>query len=170
MSGVDVAELEKRLRRLEDDRAIRDLKARYLRAADLKDPDAMADTFIAKGAVIAFEGFPRFDDRAPFIEIYRTLGCAPGIFDIHHGGNGVIRFEDEDRASGLWSLVFHNINLADRTLTQFGVEYDDLYVRENDEWRIACTTSRRKSALIQKIDETGAPLVTAMGDAPENFG
>lgn len=34
--------IEERLQRLEDDRAIRDLKARYLRACDSKDPDPFA--------------------------------------------------------------------------------------------------------------------------------
>ena len=161
--------IEERLRKLEDDRAIRDLKARYLRACDAKDPDGIAATLLPE-ALIAYEGFPEFRDRDAFIAIYRQFGCAPGVFDIHHGGNGVIAFDGPDRATGQWSLLFHNIALADRTITQFGVEYDDVYVRHESGWLIAETRSIRKSCLIHKVDESGKPLVVAMGEAPAQFG
>ena len=161
--------IEERLQRLEDDRAIRDLKARYLRACDAKDPDGIAATMIPD-ALIAYEGFPEFRDRDAFIAIYRQFGCAPGIFDIHHGGNGVISFESADRATGQWSLLFHNIALADRTITQFGVEYQDIYVRQSDGWLIAETRSTRKSCLIHRVDGNGHPLVVTMGEAPAQFG
>lgn len=161
---------EERLQRLEDDRAIRDLKARYLRACDTKDVEAVRDCLLPNGAVIVFDGFPPFDDRDAFVAVYRELGCVPGIFDIHHGANGVIRFDGPDRASGQWSLLFHNINLAGRTLTQMGVEYDDRYVRHDGRWWIAETRSRRLSCLIHTVDDAGHPSVIVMGEAPENFG
>lgn len=162
--------LEERLQRLEDDRAIRDLKARYLRACDTKDPDTVLDTLAPKGAVIAYEGFPPFDNREDFVAIYRQMGCTPDIFDIHHGANGIITFESATRARGQWSLYFHNINLAGRTLTQMGVEYDDVYVKDGDRWWIAETRSRRTSCLIHSVDEDGAGTVVAMGEPPAAFG
>lgn len=162
--------LEHRLQRLEDDRAIRDLKARYLRACDVRDPAMVRDCLIPDGAVIAYDGFPAFDDREAFVEVYARMGCAPGVFDIHHGANGVIAFEGPDRATGQWSLLFHSINLASRTLTQMGVEYDDTYVKQGGRWWIAGTRSRRTSCLIHAVDEHGRPAVTVMGQAPEVFG
>ena len=165
-----MASIEQRLQRLEDDRAIRDLKARYLRACDIKDPEGVRDTLLPEGAVIAYEGFPPFHDRNDFVAIYAQMGCAPRIFDIHHGANGVISFETEDRARGQWSLLFHNINLASRTLTQMGVEYDDLYVRRDGRWWIAETRSRRLSCLIHSVDADGRATVAVMGEAPETFG
>lgn len=161
--------IEERLQRLEDDRTIRDLKARYLRAADLKDPAGMAET-LAQDALIAFEGFPEFRDRDSFIAIYRDLGCVAGIYDIHHAANGVISFDDAENAAGRWSLLFHNINLASRTLTQFGVEYVDRYIRHDGRWWIAETRSSRKSCVIQTVDAAGVPQVSVMGDAPAQFG
>lgn len=161
--------IEERLQRLEDDRTIRDLKARYLRAADLKDPAGMAET-LAPDALIAFEGFPEFRDRDSFIAIYRDLGCVAGIYDIHHAANGVISFDDAENAAGRWSLLFHNINLASRTLTQFGVEYVDRYIRHDGRWWIAETRSSRKSCIIQTVDAAGVPQVSVMGDAPAQFG
>jgi len=162
--------LEERLQRLEDDRAIRDLKARYLRACDTKDPDTVRDTLAPVGAVIAYEGFPPFNNREDFVAIYAQMGCAPGIYDMHHAAKGIITFESPTRAQGQWSLFFHNINLAGRTLTQMGVEYDDIYVKDAGRWWIAETRSRRTSCLIHGVDADGAATVTVMGDPPAAFG
>lgn len=164
------ASLEQRLQRLEDDRAIRDLKARYLRACDAKDPDTVRDCLFPEGAVIAYDGFPAFDSRDAFVAVYAAMGCAPGVFDIHHGANGVIGFDSPDRATGQWSLLFHSINLASRTLTQMGVEYDDAYVKQDGRWWISETRSRRLSCLIHAVDDAGRPRVTVMGEPPATFG
>ncbi|WP_340587227.1 nuclear transport factor 2 family protein [Erythrobacter alti] len=161
--------MEDRLRRIEHDRAIRDLKMRYLRSADAKDPDAMRDCF-APDAHIAFQGFPDFEDRDSFIDIYRELGCAPGIFDIHQGGTGIIEFYGATYATGWWPLYFHNINLAERTLTQLGVEYDDRYELREGRWWIVESRSRQKSCLIHSIDEDGISKAIAIGEAPGMFG
>jgi hypothetical protein len=162
--------IEERLQRLEDDRAIRDLKARYLRACDLKQPEAVRDTLLPDGAVIAYDGFPPFDNRDDFVAIYAQMGCSPGIYDIHHAANGILTFDSDTRATGLWSLYFHNINLASRTLTQMGVEYDDVYVKQDGRWWIAETRSRRLSCLIETVDAEGQARVTVMGEAPAAFG
>ncbi|MFM6950430.1 MAG: nuclear transport factor 2 family protein [Novosphingobium sp.] len=162
--------LEQRLQRLEDDRAIRDLKARYLRACDNKDPEMVRDSLLPDGATIAFDGFPTFTNRDDFVAIYAEMGCAPGVFDVHHGANGVVTFAGDDEARGQWSLLFHNINLTARTLTQLGVEYDDRYIKRDGRWWIAETRSRRVSCLIHSIDAQGRPTVSAMGEAPATFG
>jgi hypothetical protein len=162
--------LEQRLQRLEDDRAIRDLKARYLRACDAKDPETVRDCLLPEGAVIAYDGFPAFEGRDAFVAVYAEMGCAAGVFDIHHGANGVIAFDGLDRARGQWSLLFHNINLAARTLTQMGVEYEDVYLRQDGRWWIAETRSRRQSCLIHAVDAQGQPTVTVMGEPPATFG
>ncbi len=170
MHETELSILASRLQRLEDDRAIRDLKARYLRACDTQDPETVRDTLVPQGAIIAFEGFPRFEDRDGFVSIYAQMGCAPGIFDIHHGANGIIIFENDIRATGKWSLLFHNINLSSRTLTQMGVEYDDVYVKADGRWWIAETHSHRKSCVINSVDDAGQATVTVMGEAPAHFG
>jgi hypothetical protein len=163
-------EIEERLQKLEDDRAIRDLKARYLRACDTKDSETVRDCLLPKGAVIAYDGFPPFDNREDFVAVYAQMGCAPGIFDIHHGANGIVRFENENRATGQWSLFFHNINLGGKTLTQMGVEYDDIYVKQDGRWWIAETRSKRLSCLIHSVNEAGVATVAVMGEPPASFG
>jgi SnoaL-like domain len=162
--------IETRLQTLEDDRAIRDLKARYLRACDSKDPDTLRDTLLPNGAVVAYEGFPTFNDREDFIAIYQQMGCSPDVFDIHHGANGVITLDGPKKARGQWSLFFHTINLQARILMQMGVEYDDVYSKIDGRWWIAETRSRRLSCLIHTVDADGKPTVTVMGHAPARFG
>ena len=160
--------IEERLQRLEADRAIRDLKARYLRASDGKDPDTVREC-LTPDARIRYDGFPPFDNRDDFVAVYRQFGCAPGIFDIHHAANGVIAFDGAERARGQWALTFHNINLAERSITQFGIEYDDVYMREGGRWWIAETASRRKSVLIQTVDAEGNARVVALGESDAAF-
>ncbi|MEM8695981.1 MAG: nuclear transport factor 2 family protein [Pseudomonadota bacterium] len=167
MTDISLKELAERVAQLEDERAIRDLKARYLRACDLKDVDTVRDTLLPDGARIEFEGFPLFEDREPFVQVYNEMGCAPGIFDIHHAANGVIALTGADTAEGRWSLLYHNINLTERTLTQLGVEYADRYVRQDGRWWIAETRSWRNSMLVESFDETGARTITVAGEAPE---
>jgi hypothetical protein len=161
--------LEDRLTQLEDDRAIRDLKARYLRACDAKDVATLRETLLPEGAVIAFDGFPPLDGRDAFVGLYSQMACTPGVFDIHHGANGVITFDGADRALGHWSLLFHSINLANRTITQMGVEYEDHYVKQNGRWWIAETRSQRRSCLIQTVDAAGTLAITVMGEPPEIY-
>jgi hypothetical protein len=167
---MDIAALAARVQQLEDDRAIRDLKARYLRGCDLQDPEAVRDTLLPQGAVIAYDGFPAFDNRDAFVAVYAAMGCQPIIYDIHHGANGIITFDGADRATGRWSLYFHNINLGSRTLTQMGVEYDDVYVRSGGRWWIAETRTRRTSCLVESVAADGARTVVVMGDPPAAFG
>jgi hypothetical protein len=78
--------------------------------------------------------------------------------------------EHPRRAHGAWSLLFHSINLANRTLTLMGVEYDDLYVKQDGRWWIAETRSRRLSCLIHSVDERGSATVSSMGEPPAIFG
>lgn len=166
MNEISLNDLARRVQVLEDERAIRELKARYLRACDLKDVDGVRDTLLPEGAIIEFEGFPRFTDRDAFVAVYSEIGCAPGVYDIHHGANAAIAFDGEDSASGRWSLLFHNINLPARALTQMGVEYDDRYARRDGRWWIAETRSRRTSFLAQTVESDGSLRVVAMGQAP----
>ena len=170
MHETELSILASRLQRLEDDRDIRELKARYLRCCDLRDPEGVRATLKPVGAVIAYEGFPAFDNRDDFVAVFEQMGCQPGIYDIHHATNGVLNFESDSRATGQWSLHFQTIILANRSVTQMGVEYDDVYVKEDGRWWIAETRTRRTSFLGQTISDDGAPTIFALGVGPDVFG
>ena len=92
---MNIEALAARVQRLEDERAIRDLKARYLRCCDIKDADGVRDTLLPVGTVIDYEGFPPFADREAFVAIFSAMACAPGIHDMHHAANGVIEFDGD---------------------------------------------------------------------------
>jgi SnoaL-like domain len=162
--------LAARVAELEDREAIRQLKARYLRGCDLKQPDVVRDTLLPKGAVIAYEGFPPFDDREPFVEVFAAMGCQPGVYDIHHATNAEIAFIGPDEATGKWSLNFHSIVLAQRSVTHMGVEYEDRYLRQDGRWWIAETRSRRPYCHIEHIDDEGRSTTVALGDPPAVYG
>lgn len=165
-----LAALTVRVERLEAIDAIRQLKARYLRACDLKQPEVVRDTLLPDGAVIDFEGFPPFAGRDDFVALYAQMACQPGVHDMHHASNGEITLTGPDTAEGRWSLHFQTILLAPRQVITFGVEYDDRYVRRDGRWWIAETRSRRTGALVHQYDAAGVPVAVVMGEAPAAFG
>jgi SnoaL-like domain len=165
-----IAALTARVAALEDIEAIRQLKARYLRGCDLKQPDVVRDTLLPKGAIIAYEGFPPFADREPFVEIFAAMGCQPGVYDIHHATNSEITLTGANTASGKWSLNFHSIILAQRTVTHMGVEYEDRYVRHDGRWWIAETRTTRPYCRTEQVNEDGAAKTIALGKPPSVYG
>jgi SnoaL-like domain len=162
--------LSARVAELEDRDAIRQLKARYLRGCDLKQPDVVRDTLLPNGAVIAYEGFPPFADREPFVEIFTAMGWQSGVYDIHHATNSEIAFTGPDEATGKWALNFHSIVLAQRTVTHLGVEYEDRYIRQDGRWWIAETRSRRPFCRIERIADDGQATTVQLGDPPAVYG
>ena len=107
MSDAILAQLQQRLRHLEDIQSITTLKARYLRACHQKQPNAMRECFVKHGAVIEADGFPPFSDREEWVATFTRLAVAnPSIQDMHHGHNPEIRFTGADSAKGLWDLDF----------------------------------------------------------------
>lgn len=165
------ATLEARVQQLEDIGAIKDLKARYVRACDLKHADVVRDCFDPDGVTVDYEGFPVFDNRDAFSKVYESMACTPNIVDIHHTSNGEIELTGPDSAKGKWSLYFQNINISARTCIQMACEYNDAYVKKNGRWLIKATQSRRTSFLMQKFDDDGKPTVLSFGnEGPKAFG
>ncbi|EQB13595.1 nuclear transport factor 2 family protein [Novosphingobium lindaniclasticum] len=163
---ISLEEVAARLATLEDKEAIRSLKARYLRACDLKQPEVVRDCFIPT-ARIAYDGFPEFGDRDAFIEVFRQMACQPGVYDIHHATNWEIDLVGPDEARGLWSLNFRTILMNARHVSRLAVEYEDVYRRQAGQWFIAETVSRITSLITEEIAEDGALRVVAYGEAPE---
>lgn len=153
------AKLERRLAALEDIRAIETLKWRYLRACDRQQPLVVRDCFVPE-AVIDYEGFPRFDNRDSFVEVYEKFGCQPNIVDMHHGQNPIVELTGPDSARGWFDLFFFQIDTLQLRQTQMAVAYDDEFVRRDGRWWIARTTARRFSMVVQNITAEGVPTVT----------
>jgi hypothetical protein len=153
-----------RLDALESINAIKELKARYWRACDRQRPDEVRECFAPKGAVIDYQGFPRFDDREGFVQLYRELGCRPGVMDMHHGQNPQIRLDGPDAASGQWDVYFFGLDLNARTTIQLAGEYADDYVRQDGRWYMQASRFTRTSFLMQSIDKDGASRCIGFGE------
>ena len=163
----NIAELEQRLRALEDINAIRELKARYLRACDRKQPDVMRDCFIERGAIIEADNFPSFNDREGWVKVFTELAVNnPNVMDTHHGQNPQITLTGPDAASAVWDLQFTQINLKERTVVNLAGEYRDEYVRHAGRWLISSQKFRQTSFLMRIVSEDGQEKVVALGKPP----
>lgn len=147
MADIELADLRRRLVRLEDLEAIRRLKARYLNACDQQDPESAKSCF-AEGEVLIDMGHVGvFRKRDDFAALYRAAGCHPHILDMHHGGNPEIEHLDDTHAKGLWSLDYRNINTKEQTVTFASLIYHDEYEKVDGHWKIRKSVSEFKSAL-----------------------
>lgn len=139
--------LEKRVRELEDREAIRALKAAYLNACDLKQPDAVRACFAEGEVLIDYGQIGVFHDRDAFVKVFEELGCHAHVLDMHHGANPQIELTGEDSARGSWALHYQNIDANSHGLTQLVACYDDEYRRTAHGWRVVATRVRFLSAL-----------------------
>lgn len=167
MNDRVLEQIEMRLKRLEDMQAIQELKARYLRACDHKQPDVMRECFVEHGAVIEADGFPSFTDREDWVETFTKLAVAnPSIQDMHHGHNPQIRFTSDNCATGLWDLDFCQINVKERTIVHLSGQYTDEYERVAGRWQIRSMRFARGSFVMRQVDAQGVEKVIALGQPP----
>lgn len=163
---ISLEDLAARLTALEDKEAIRALKARYLRACDLKQVEDVRDCFASGKIRIAYENFPEFDDRDAFVAIYQQMACNGGVYDLHHATNWQIDLESDARATGKWSLNFRTILTGPRQVVRLAVEYDDFYEKRDGRWWIVETVSHVTSMLTEQVGEDGSVTVIALAEPP----
>lgn len=161
-----IEDIAARLGSLEDKEAIRALKARYLRACDLKQVEEVRNSFATGPIRIAYENFPEFDNRDGFVAIYEQMACNGGVYDLHHATNWEIELSGADRATGKWSLNFRTILTVPRQVVRLAVEYDDVYAKRDGRWWIVETVSRVTSMLTEQVGEDGSVTVIALAEPP----
>ncbi|ETA05570.1 bile acid 7-alpha dehydratase [Gordonia sp. CNJ-863] len=138
--------------------SIKQLKHRYWRACDAKDVNGFRRCFITQGARVDYGPLGTFDDAEPMAKIFEQVALhkVDGqyvIFDMHHGFHPDIILTSETTATGRWTLKFRQVNLIDRTETVMTGEYDDEYVVEDDEWRMAASTLTERWSLRRPLDD-----------------
>lgn len=134
--------LEQRIADIERIAAIKQLKYRYFRACDAKQPDAFRASFIDTGADIDYERMGKFDDADGIADVFRKFALARVdghhvVLDMHHSIHPDISLLSDTSAIGRWTLRFRQINLVDRTEKLAAIEYDDAYLVENGQWKIS---------------------------------
>ena len=128
---TDLADLERRIRVLEDVAAIKELKYRYWRC--IRD-----NLWDETAACFSEDGFVDFPDtpahgRQAIAKVYKFMA---GYFAkvCPQGHNPEIKFTSETTATGLW----YNDNFMHEAKSgeagRLGVLYEDEYVKVNGEW------------------------------------
>ena len=136
--------------------SIKRLKYRYWRASDAKDVTAFRECFVRSGARIDYGPMGTFDDADALTDIFRRVALHKKdgrfvILDMHHGMHPDITLTSETTAVGRWSLRFRQVNLLDRTETVMVGEYDDEYIVEDGEWKIAASTLTERWRMRQPL-------------------
>jgi ketosteroid isomerase-like protein len=130
---MDLADLERRVRVLEDVEAIKTLKARYADACDRGyDADTLASLF-TDDAVWESDLFGRYEGREAIRQFYRDVS-ADITFAMHYMVNPIIAV-DGDEGRGAWHL-FQTATFAEDNQAIFGAaRYEDRYARVDGEWK-----------------------------------
>lgn len=148
---------------LEDREAIRELKAAYLNACDLKQPDAVRECFAEGEVLIDYGHIGVFHDRDSFVKVFDEMGCHAHVLDMHHGANPQIDITGENSASGNWALHYQNIDANTHALVQLAAYYHDEYRRTAEGWRIVATKVRFLSTLMLDLNDGS---IKHVGQAP----
>lgn len=133
---------EQRIVRLEAIEQIRQLKHRYLRACDHKEPEMFRECFVASGAVVDYgPRMGRFEDADGIAEVYRRVAMEQvdggyNVLDMHHGLHADIEVLSDTEARGAWTLRFRQIDRREAVERVSAIEYDDRYEIEDGRWRI----------------------------------
>jgi uncharacterized protein (TIGR02246 family) len=133
-----MSDVEARIRRLEDRVELTDLATRYFLASDFDDYEAIARYFTPDGSFAA-DGFPASVGNEAIAESIRGSRSYFGI-TIHTPHYVLVDFLDDDNATG---LVGAHLEIAVGGKTVFAaVRYEDVYVRQDGEWRFRSRNMR----------------------------
>ena len=125
---MDVTDLARALRRLQDRQELRDLTLRYCRAIDDSDWAALRGMFADRAGIAGTRGGDETVDQLRSIR--STYGRT-----IHTAHGQLVEFTDDDHATGM--VPSHaELDIKGETVICAMRYYDD-YVREADRWRFA---------------------------------
>ena len=142
--------LEERLPVLEAVEAVKQLKYRYWRACDDKDPVVFRECFV-DDAKLDYGALGSFDSPEPILQAFVAIALevADGTYvirDSHHGYQPTIDISGATSASptatGLWAFRIRQVNLRDGTESVSAGEYRDEYVVRDGEWKIKSSAFR----------------------------
>jgi hypothetical protein len=122
---------------------IRQLKYRYFRAVDCHDWTLLAQCLTDDCAVRLNGGQYSYDGRENFVESLKALIGKPTFLTMHHGHHPELTLVSTHRATGIWYLEDHAINLDDNYLVHGTAFYEDEYTKIDGQWRIQSTRHER---------------------------
>jgi ketosteroid isomerase-like protein len=130
---MDLTDLERRIRALEDIEAIKQLKYRYADACDRGyDADTLADLF-TEDAIWDGGVFGRYDGQEAIRNYFRGVS-SDIVFAMHYMMNSIIEV-DGDQARGAWYL-FQTCTFAEGNTPILGAaKYAERYQRVHGTWK-----------------------------------
>jgi len=131
--GMKQADLEARIRTLEDIEEIKRLKCRYWRCLDRKLWAEMEECF-ARRATADYGPSFRFRGRKSIVAFLRQFLGRDSVTTFHMGHNAEIEMTGEGRARGRWVLNDFFIVEPGTKRRGWGF-YDDEYVKEDGQWK-----------------------------------
>ncbi|MFC4000150.1 nuclear transport factor 2 family protein [Prauserella oleivorans] len=145
------ASIEEQVRRLVAIEEIKQLKARYFRAVDLKLWDEFAQLFTADLQIDFAESTSKPMTREQFVDSARRH--FDGAMSVHHGHMPEIEIIDETHARGVWPMFDLVETPEDSTYqshTGYG-HYREEYRKEDGRWKICRTQlTRLKRVVLDK--------------------
>jgi len=130
---LDLRDLERRIRALEDIEAIKQLKYRYADACDRGyDADTLADLF-TEDAIWDGGVFGRYDGQEAIRQYFQDIS-SDIVFAMHYMMNPIIEV-DGDEARGAWYL-FQTCTFAEGNTPILGAaKYAERYQRVHGTWK-----------------------------------
>jgi ketosteroid isomerase-like protein len=130
---MDLTDLERRIRALEDIEAIKQLKYRYADACDRGyDANTLADLF-TEDAIWDGGVFGRYDGQEAIRNYFRGVS-SDIVFAMHYMMNSIIEV-DGDQARGAWYL-FQTCTFAEGNTPILGAaKYAERYQRVHGTWK-----------------------------------
>src|SRR5262245_7702027 len=132
----DLNGLDRRLKRLEDIEALKQLKHRYCRFLDTKKWKELGELFAPDATVCYSSGkyeFKGVDAIMRFLS--ESLGEERGSVTIHHGHHPEIELLSDTSARGTWALYNYMFNVTQNRGIRIGAYYDDAYVKLAGAWK-----------------------------------
>jgi bile-acid 7alpha-dehydratase len=117
--------------------AILELKARYMKAINDKEWDAVGDCFAPYASVAYEDGRYSYDGRDQIVEYLRD--SLDLIHASHAASNPRVRLLSPTAAEGLWELAFAWHDPWDNTTFHGAGVYTDHYTKTDSGWLISFT-------------------------------
>jgi len=130
---MDMAALEKRITRLEDIEAIKQLKARYCHICDDDHNPETVKTVFAEDGIWESADFGTARGHAEISDLFANFRKMFN-FSQHNIMNPVIEV-DGDRATGIWYIMGPWTYRDNNDEKWLALRYDDDYVKIDGEWK-----------------------------------
>ena len=128
-----LAELESRIKVLEDIEAIKKLKAKYWRCCDKKLWKELEECFTEDATADYFPNM-HFEGREAIIQFLKDNLGPDHMITAHGGHNAEIEITSDTTARGIWALNDLVIIQPGTRMRGYG-HYEDEYVKENGQWK-----------------------------------